>query len=42
MKTFLGDFEKIKNYLIDGINFSFTRFSDGELFVLTKQKIRTK
>ena len=34
MKTFKGDFEKIKKYLKENINFSFTRFSDGELFVL--------
>ena len=34
MKSFLTDFNKIKNYLENNINFSFTSF--------TKQKIRTK
>jgi hypothetical protein len=39
MKTFSGDFEKIKKYLKDGINFSFTRFSDGELFILQNKRL---
>ena len=39
MKTFKGDFEKIKKYIKDGINFSFTRFSDGELFVLQNKRL---
>jgi hypothetical protein len=39
MKTFSGDFEKLKNYLIRGINFSFTRFSDGELFILENKRL---
>ena len=39
MKTFKGDFEKIKNKLISGENFSFTRFSDGELFVLQNKRL---
>jgi len=33
MKTFQGDFEKIKKMLENKENFSFTRFSDGELFI---------
>ena len=39
MKTFKGDFEKIKKYLKENINFSFTRFSDGELFVLQNKRL---
>jgi hypothetical protein len=39
MKTFQSDFEKIKNYLSQGINFSFIRFSDGELFVLQNKRL---
>jgi len=39
MKTFQSDFEKIKNYLNQGINFSFIRFSDGELFVLQNKRL---
>lgn len=39
MKTFNGDFQKIKNYLLNGTNFSFTRFSDGELFVLQNKRL---
>jgi hypothetical protein len=39
MKTFSEDFEKFKKYLIEGTNFSFTRFSDGELFVLQNKRL---
>ena len=39
MKTFKGDFEKIKKHLKENINFSFTRFSDGELFVLQNKRL---
>jgi hypothetical protein len=39
MKTFNGDFNKIKSYLLKGTNFSFTRFSDGELFVLQNKRL---
>jgi hypothetical protein len=33
-KTFKGDFEKFRDKLKNGENFGFSRFSDGELFVL--------
>jgi hypothetical protein len=39
MKTFKGDFEKIKKMLENSENFSFTRFSDGELFVLQNKRL---
>jgi hypothetical protein len=39
MKTFKQDFEKFKKYLIEKTNFSFTRFSDGELFVLQNKRL---
>lgn len=39
MKNFVSDFYKIKNLLVDGKNFSFTRFSDGELFVLQNKRL---
>lgn len=39
MKTFQGDFDKLKKKLLDNINFSFTRFSDGELFVLQNKRL---
>ena len=39
MKTFGSDFDKIKDYLKNNINFSFTRFSDGELFVLQNKRL---
>jgi hypothetical protein len=39
MKTFNGDFNKIKSHLLNGTNFSFTRFSDGELFVLQNKRL---
>jgi len=38
MKTFTSDFEKLRDKLTSGENFSFTRFSDGELFVLQNKK----
>lgn len=39
MKTFDGDFDKIKAKLENGENFSFIRFSDGELFVLQNKRL---
>lgn len=39
MKTFIGDFDKLKFNLENNINFSFTRFSDGELFVLQNKRL---
>jgi hypothetical protein len=39
MKTFKGDFDKLKNKLINGENFAFTRFSDGEVFVLQNKRL---
>lgn len=39
MKHFWSDFDKIKDYLKNNINFSFTRFSDGELFVLQNKRL---
>ncbi len=39
MKTFQGDFEKIKKMLENKENFSFTRFSDGELFILQNKRL---
>lgn len=39
MKTFTGDFDKLKNKLKNRENFSFIRFSDGELFVLQNLRL---
>jgi hypothetical protein len=39
MKTFKGDFDKLKNKLSNGENFAFTRFSDGEVFVLQNRRL---
>ena len=39
MKTFNGDFDKFKDKLERGENFSFIRFSDGELFVLQNLRL---
>lgn len=39
MKTFAGDFEKLKTKLINGEHFAFSRFSDGELFVLQNKRL---
>jgi hypothetical protein len=38
-KTFFNDFYKLKYYLQNNIHFSFTRFSDGELFVLQNKRL---
>lgn len=38
-KTFEGDFTAINNMLIEGENFSFARFSDGEVFMMQGQEI---
>lgn len=38
-KTFEGDFENIKNMLKRGENFAFSRFSDGEVFMMQGQEI---
>lgn len=34
MKTFEGDFNKLKSKLIESENFAFSRFSDGEMYIL--------
>ncbi len=39
VKTFESDFNKIKSHLENDIKFSFTRFSDGELFVLQNKRL---
>lgn len=39
VKTFYGDFDKLKNKLINNENFSFSRFSDGELFILQNKRL---
>jgi hypothetical protein len=39
MKTFKGDFNKLKTKLINGEHFAFTRFSDGEVFVLQNKRL---
>lgn len=38
-KTFSGDFEVIKKMLADQENFAFSRFSDGEVFMMQGQEI---
>lgn len=39
MKTFSGHFDLFLQYLQNGTNFSFTRFSDGELFILQNKRL---
>lgn len=39
MKTFDGDFTKLKGKLEEGENFAFTRFSDGEVFILQNKRL---
>jgi hypothetical protein len=39
MKTFSGDFDKLKSYLETNTKFAFTRFSDGELFILQNKRL---
>lgn len=38
-KTFKGDFEKLRDKLKNGENFAFSRFSDGEVFVLQNKRL---
>jgi hypothetical protein len=38
-KTISGDFDKLKNKLINNENFSFSRFCDGELFILENRRL---
>ena len=42
MKTFKGDFKKILNMLDTKECFAFTRFSDGELYILQNKEIWIK
>lgn len=39
MKTFKSDFELFKNKLLNGENFAFLRFSDGEFFILKNRRL---
>ena len=39
MKTFRGDFDLLKNKLIEGEHFGFCRFSDGEMFILQNKRL---
>lgn len=39
MKTFRGDFEFFKNKLINDEHFAFSRFSDGEMFILQNKRL---
>jgi hypothetical protein len=39
MKTFTGEFDKILKYLKQGQNFAFSRFSDGELFIMQNKTV---
>jgi len=39
MKTFTGEFDKLKLFLEKGTNFAFSRFSDGELFIMQNKKV---
>jgi len=38
-KTFKGDFDFFKNQIINNINFAFSRFSDGELYILQNKRL---
>ena len=38
-KSFKGDFDLLLTKLKEGVNFSFSRFSDGELYILKNQKL---
>lgn len=40
LKTFKNDFNKLLNKLKNGENFSFIRFSDGEMFCLQNKKLQ--
>jgi len=39
MKTFKGDFDKLLNKVQNQENFAFSRFSDGELFILQNKEL---
>jgi hypothetical protein len=39
MKTFRGDFDLLKDKLINGEHFGFSRFSDGEMFILQNKRL---
>lgn len=39
MKTFKGDFYKLLDKLKNGVNFSYSKYSDGELFILQGQRL---
>lgn len=39
MKTFRGDFDLLKNKLINDEHFGFSRFSDGEMFILQNKRL---
>lgn len=38
-KTFEGDFQSVKKMLIDGENFAFSRFSDGEVYIMQGHEV---
>jgi hypothetical protein len=38
-KSFKGDFDLLLSKLIEGTNFSFSRFSDGELYILKNEEL---
>lgn len=37
---FKDDFEKIRSFLEDGVNFAFTRFSDGEICIMQNRELK--
>ena len=39
MKTFADEIKKFRELLVNKTNFAFTRFSDGELFVLQNKEV---
>ena len=39
MKTFKGEFDRVLKLLKDPENFAFTRFSDGELFIMQNKTV---
>ncbi len=39
MKTFEGDLLKFVSLVENGENFAYSRYSDGELFILQNQKL---
>jgi hypothetical protein len=40
MKIFSEEFDKFKGMLEGGVNFAFTRFSDGELFIMQNKEVQ--